>query len=98
MEIRTEENEGVITVFPKGAIDTTTAPEAEAFFNAEISDDARVILDMKRVNYLSSAGLRVVLNLMKKVGYDHMVLRNMTPEVTEIFRMTGFDRIINIQQ
>jgi len=97
MEIKKETAGEVMTIFPKGDIDTTTAPELEEYLNTEIRDGNKVILDMKRVNYLSSAGLRVILNLMKVLGYDNLLLRNLTPGVKEIFQMTGFDQILHIE-
>ncbi len=96
MDIETEN--GVVTVHLHGSLDSATAPQAGKELKADVAAARRLILDMKDLRFLSSAGLRLILKLHKKMKTrDGMVIRNINGNVREIFELTGFARILNIE-
>ena len=97
MEIRKSLNENVLTVTLIGRLDTTTAPELEASLAKE-SGYAQVIFDFGALEYISSAGLRLLFSARKKLGgADKVIVTNVNDVVREIFRVTGFDRQITVK-
>ena len=87
-----------LTVALEGRLDTTTAPELEAELNASLGGIAVLVLDMKDLVYLSSAGLRVVLAAQKKMNKQgHMIVKNVCADIMEVFEITGFVDILDIQ-
>ena len=87
-----------LTVALEGRLDTTTAPELEAELNASLGGIADLVLDMKDLVYLSSAGLRVVLAAHKKMNKQgHMTVKNVCADIMEVFEITGFVDILDIQ-
>ena len=98
MKINTETDNGVLTVYMEGKLDTGTAPQAEAEIEADVKTARKLVLDFKDLNYLSSAGLRMILMLNKKMqGKDGMTVRNVNDSIMEIFDMTGFNSILQIE-
>lgn len=96
--IATKENGDLLTIFLKGHIDSANAGDVEkeieeARAQSSASD---LLLDASELNYISSAGLRVILRLRKQMP-DLSVI-NVSPEVYEIFDMTGFTEMINVQK
>lgn len=94
----TEENSRPCIV-PGGRIDALTAPDIQKVFDERILEGDRVFLvDMARVNYVSSAGLRIFLKAQKelrRVGGE-VILFSLAPQVLEVFRVSGFDRLFRI--
>ena len=87
-----------LTVALEGRLDTTTAPELEAELNASLGGIADLVLDMKDLVYLSSVGLRVVLAAQKKMNKQgHMTVKNVCADIMEVFEITGFVDILDIQ-
>ena len=83
----------------KGRLDTTTAPELEQETKASLAEVKELKLDFKDLEYISSAGLRVLLaaqKIMTKQG-GTMVIRNVSPEVKDIFEVTGFTDILSFE-
>ena len=83
----------------KGRLDTTTAPELEQTAKDSLADVKELKLDFKELEYVSSAGLRVLLatqKIMTKQG-GTMVIRNVSPEVNDIFQVTGFADILTVE-
>ena len=81
-----------------GRLDTTTAPELETEVKSNIEGIGSLIFDLGALEYISSAGLRVLLSsqkIMNKQG--DMVVRNVSEEVKEIFEVTGFSDILTIE-
>lgn len=96
IEIRKNEQEMIIAL--AGRLDTTTAPSLEKAFNENINDVKNLILDLKELVYISSAGLRVLLSAQKKmqtVGFMKVI--NVCEEIMDIFEMTGFADILSIE-
>ncbi len=87
-----------LTVVLTGRLDTTTAPELEEQVNASLSGIANLIFDVAKMEYISSAGLRVLLasqKIMNKQG--DMKVVHPSDDVKEIFDVTGFSDILTIE-
>ena len=81
-----------------GRLDTTTAPALEKAINEDIGDAKNLVLDLKAVQYISSAGLRVLLGAQKKMQkIGSMKVVNVCEAVMEVFEMTGFADILVIE-
>ena len=98
MTVNKENNNGSLTVSIIGRIDTTTAPALEEEFRSSFDSCSDLTLDFAKVDYISSAGLRVLLSaqkiMAKKAG---MKLINVSNEIKEIFEVTGFSDILTIE-
>ena len=82
-----------------GRLDTTTAPQLEAELNASLEGVKALVFDMEKLAYVSSAGLRVLLKAQKTMNKQgSMTIRNAGSEIMEIFEVTGFDEILNIEK
>lgn len=82
----------------EGELNTNTAPELEAALSPEIDDAENVIIDMKQLSYVTSAGLRILLTAKKKVsGKGYVILRNVSPVIREIFEITGFAAFLKFE-
>ena len=81
-----------------GRLDTTTAPALDKTVNEDIRDTKKLVLDLKGLEYISSAGLRVILGAEKKMQkIGSMKVINVREEVMEVFEMTGFADILTIE-
>ena len=81
-----------------GRLDTTTAPKLESVINESSESTKNLILDLLNLEYISSAGLRVLLSAQKKMQkIGSMKVKNVCEEVMEIFEMTGFADILVIE-
>lgn len=81
-----------------GRLDTMTAPELENEINSVAGDVSELVLDMKELEYTSSAGLRVILKSQKLMSAKGcMKLINVSDDVMEVFKMTGFAEILTIE-
>ena len=96
MNVSKKVNEEALIVTIEGRLDTSTAAEFESFMNDNISNEKNLILDCKELVYISSAGLRVLLSVQKKMK-DSMKLINVGELVMEVFEMTGFADILVIE-
>lgn len=100
MEIEKEKNGNEITILPIGRLDSNTAPQLEEEIHASMDDAEKLILDFKGLEYLSSAGLRVLLSVHKafmKKGSGGLVIRHVNETIHEVFEVTGFLDILNIE-
>lgn len=96
IEIKRSAQEVVIEI--GGRLDTTTAPALDKTISEDIADNQNLIIDFKKLEYISSAGLRVLLSAQKKLQKNgSMVVKNVCEEVMEIFEMTGFADILVIK-
>ena len=78
-----------------GRLDTTTAPVLDKTISEDISENTNLTLDLKGLEYISSAGLRVLLSAQKRMqACGSMKLRNVCEEVMDVFEMTGFADIL----
>ncbi|MBQ5398228.1 MAG: STAS domain-containing protein [Ruminococcus sp.] len=98
MNIKKQKSGNRLTITINGRIDTVSAPEAESFINENLGETQELILDFKDVNYVSSAGLRVLLSLQKKMNArGEMKLINVSEAVSDVFEVTGFSEIIDYE-
>ena len=96
IEIKRNSDQTVIELV--GRLDTTTAPALDKTIRDDIADTKNLVLDVKKLEYISSAGLRVLLSAQKKMkNIGSMKVINVCEEVMEVFEMTGFADILNIE-
>ena len=96
IEIKKNAEETVIEVV--GRLDTITAPALDKTINEDIGDTKNLVLDVKGMEYISSAGLRVLLGAQKKMQKaGSMKVINVCEAVMEVFEMTGFADILTIE-
>lgn len=96
IEIKKTEKETIIEIV--GRLDTITAPALDKTINDDIGDTKNLVLDVKGMEYISSAGLRVLLSAQKKMQkIGSMKVINVCEEVMEVFEMTGFADILVIE-
>ena len=98
MTIEKNLNGTELNVKVTGRLDTTTAPELEATLNESYSGVTKLVLDFSTLDYLSSAGLRVLLQAQKTMNKQgEMVVRNVNETILEIFEVTGFADVLTIE-
>ena len=98
MEIRKEKKGSALSMAIEGRIDTTTAPQLETELKADLDGVTELHLDFGQVEYISSAGLRVLLSAQKLMNRQgKMVLTHVSESVMEIFEVTGFSDILTIE-
>ena len=98
MTIEIKRNTSEITIELIGRLDTTTAPALDKTINEDLGDTKNLVLDVKGLEYISSAGLRVLLSAQKKMQkIGSMKVTNVREEVMEVFEMTGFADILTIE-
>ena len=91
MQINKNQDGTKLTLAPIGRVDTITAPELEA---AVVTDGIEeLVFDLAQVDYISSAGLRVLLASQKRMAGKSMKIANAKPAVKEVFDITGFSDI-----
>lgn len=87
-----------LTIALGGRLDTTTAPKLETELKQNISGVEELVLDLAALEYLSSAGLRVLLSAQKVMNRQgSMVVKNVNETVMEIFEVTGFVDVLTIE-
>lgn len=87
-----------LTITLTGRLDTTTAPQLESELKAGLNGVENLALDFAGLDYLSSAGLRVLLAAQKTMNKQgSMVVRNVNETIAEIFDVTGFSDILTIE-
>lgn len=91
MQINRHREGDKLTLAPIGRVDTVTAPELEAAIVLDGVEE--LVFDLAQVDYVSSAGLRVLLSAQKKMAGKSMKIANSKPAVKEIFDVTGFSDI-----
>ena len=96
IEIKKNAAETIIEI--AGRLDTITAPALDKAINEDIGDTKNLVLDVKGMEYISSAGLRVLLSAQKKMQkIGSMKVVNVCAEVMDVFEMTGFADILVIE-
>lgn len=96
IEIKKNQEETIIEIV--GRLDTITAPTLDKTINEDIGDTKNLVLDVKGMEYISSAGLRVLLSAQKKMQkIGTMKVTGVCAAVMEVFEMTGFADILVIE-
>ena len=98
MEITKTLEDSTLTVSLSGRLDTNTAPELSETLDQSLEGVKELVLDFENLDYISSAGLRVLLSAQKKMRKQgSMTLVKVSPVVNEIFDVTGFAEILTIE-
>ena len=98
MTIEIKRNADEIVIELGGRLDTTTAPALDKTISEDIANNQNLIIDFKKLEYISSAGLRVLLGAQKKLQKNgSLVVKNVCEEVMEVLEMTGFADILVIK-
>ena len=98
MEINKTQNSNQLTVEIIGRLDTTTAPALESELQSSLDGIEKLTLDFAKLEYVSSAGLRVLLATQKQMNKQgEMVITNVNEDINEVFEITGFSDILTIE-
>lgn len=98
MEISKNREGDKLTLAVSGRLDTTTAPELDAELKEALEGVTELVMDFSELEYISSAGLRVLLTAQKTMNNQgSMELTGCNDTVKEIFEVTGFDSILTIK-
>lgn len=91
-------NDKELTVLVSGRLDTLTSPELEEKLEDSLEGIEKLIFDFKELEYISSAGLRMMLTAMQIMDEQgEMVVRNVNNEIMDIFNVTGFIDDLNVE-
>ena len=95
--VKTQEG-NKLTIALEGRLDTMTAPELDQELRSSLEGIQELVVDMAQLEYVSSAGLRVLLSAQKVMNKQgETVVRNVSEQIMEVFEVTGFTDILNIQ-
>ena len=98
MTIKMKKNAQDVVIEVAGRLDTVTSPALDKTINEDIGDATNLVLDLKEMEYISSAGLRVLLIAQKKMQkIGSMKVTNVCDAVMDVFEMTGFADILVIE-
>ena len=98
MNIIKNQNDGILTIALEGRLDTTTAPELEQAIEGSLDGVTELVMDFARLDYISSAGLRVLLSAQKTMSKQgSMKVIHVNEMVMEVFEVTGFSDILTIE-
>lgn len=98
LDIAKKESGSELTVALSGRLDTTTSPILEKEIAAVTDGITELTLDIEKLDYISSAGLRVLLSTQKKMSKQgKLTIKNVQENVMEVFEITGFSDILNIE-
>ncbi|MBR3360146.1 MAG: STAS domain-containing protein [Lachnospiraceae bacterium] len=94
---KTQENDSILYQL-EGRLDTVTAPELEASLQEALVETTNLVLDFEKLDYISSAGLRVLLSAQKIINNQGtMKVIHVNDTIMEIFEVTGFNEILTIE-
>lgn len=99
MTIQTKSENGSVTLELEGRLDTNTSPQLEDELAAVLDPTVELlVIDFTNLDYISSAGLRVLLSAQKKMNRQgEMIIRNVNDVIMEVFEVTGFTDILQIE-
>ena len=87
-----------MTLLLEGRLDTTTAPQLEADLKTDLNGVEELLMDFEKLEYLSSAGLRVLLSAQKTMHKQgNMVICHVNETIRDVFEVTGFSEILTIE-
>ena len=82
----------------EGRLDTTTAPVLEEVLDSAVEGITELVFDFAKLEYISSAGLRILLAMQKKMNKQgSMIIRNICEDIMEVFEITGFADILTLE-
>ena len=98
MTINKKLDGSTLTIALEGRLDTTTSPQLESELQDALGGVTELIFDLEKLEYISSAGLRVLLTAQKTMNAQgSMVLHNTSDDIKEIFDVTGFSDILTLE-
>ena len=98
MQIAKTQTDSNLTLALAGRLDTNTAPSLEAELGGNLDGITDLVLDFKDLEYISSAGLRVILSAQKEMNSrGKMVIKNVCADIMDVFDITGFSDILTIE-
>ena len=100
MEIKKTKSGQTLNIKLLGRLDTNTAPELDENIKEDLKSVDAIEMDLKELDYISSAGLRTILVIHKTMTAKQgsLVIKNVKDEVMEVFDMTGFSSFLNIEE
>ena len=99
MLITKEKTDNTIVLRVEGKIDTLTSPELEQAFADTYEDCGKLVLDLSKVDYISSAGLRVIVVAHREMEkHDGLIIRKLSKNVKNVLTITGFYKTLNIEE
>lgn len=99
MTITTKREGSILTITLAGRLDTTTAPQLEAELKRSADGINLLVFDFSALDYISSAGLRILLNMQKQMNKQGtMIIRHVNNVIADIFDITGFADILTIEE
>ena len=98
MKIKSELKETELTVYLEGELNSATAPELDKFISESLNGIETLIFDFAKLDYLSSAGLRILLVSQKAMDKQgKLIVRHVNEQIMDIFTMTGFINVLTIE-
>ena len=100
LNINKNKQDDVIIFELEGRLDTVSAPALQDAVDEEIGDAAAVVFDFKKLEYLSSAGLRILLTTqqdMEETGRPDVTVQGANADILGVFAVTGFDSVLNVK-
>ena len=100
LHIKKAKQNGVMIFELEGRLDTGSAPMLQDAVDEEIGDAASVVFDFKKLEYLSSAGLRILLTTqqdMEETGRPDVTVQGANADILSVFAVTGFDSVLNVK-
>ena len=98
MKIKSELKETELTVYLEGELNSATAPELDKFISESLKGVEILIFDFTKLDYLSSAGLRILLVSQKAMDKQgKLIVRHVNEQIMDIFTMTGFINVLTIE-
>ena len=100
LKIEKKQENGVLTVTPEGRVDNATASQLEAQIKESFEGVQKIVLEFEKVTYISSSGLRVLLNFHKAMEDKggELIVRKPVELVKGVFDVTGFSNVLNIER
>ena len=97
MIVREEKEGTTLTVAPEGRMDTLSSPELEQFLRDRYDGARQIVLDLAKVEYISSAGLRLIIQAHKAMkDKDGLLLRSVPQQVMDVLKTTGYTHVVKI--
>lgn len=98
MTINTTKEQGTVTIAPVGRLDSVTAPQLEEAVDAVLGEAQALRFDFKDLEYISSAGLRVLLKAQNRMnGKGTMTVTGVNEMIQEVFDVTGFSDVLTVE-
>lgn len=98
LNIQKKHDDSTLTIFLSGRLDSSTSSQLVTTISESIEKIDHLILDMEDLDYISSAGIRVLISTQKNLKESqNFVIKNVCEEIQEIFDITGLSNILNIE-